>query len=101
MKYVCSLVLIFCLGFSLAGLSQSPVPVKISGSVRGTIVDSVGKQDMSDATVSVMPLSDSSDVQYVSTDRKGSFLMKNLGAGNYSLLISFQGFQHIRKTFTI
>jgi hypothetical protein len=101
MKCVNLLVLLFCLGFPLAGLAQSPVPVKISGSVRGTIVDSVGKQDLSDATVSVMPLSDTSDIQYVSTDRKGAFLVKNLKAGGYSLLISFQGFQHIRKTFTI
>jgi hypothetical protein len=64
-------------------------------------LDSVGKQDLSDATVSVMPLSDSSDIQYVSTDKKGAFLIKNLKTGGYSLLISFQGFQHMRRTFTI
>ena len=73
MKYVLIHVLFFCLGVPLAGLTQSPAPVKILGSVRGTIVDSVGKQDLSEATVSLTPLSDSSDIQYVTTDRKGPF----------------------------
>jgi len=75
---------------------------KISGSVRGIIVDTTGKQDLSDATVSVTPMvSDSSDIQFVTTDKNGSFLLKNLRAGQYRLLITFEGYRHIRKNFTI
>jgi Outer membrane protein beta-barrel family/Carboxypeptidase regulatory-like domain len=75
---------------------------KISGSVKGIIVDTVGKQDLSDATVSVTPLvSDSSDIQFGTTDEKGSFLVKNLRPGHYRLLISFEGYWHIRREFTI
>ena len=95
MKCAIIFVFLFSIGFPVAGLSQSPAPVKISGSVRGTIVDSVGKQDLSDATVSVMPLSDSSDIQYVATDRKGAFAIKNLRAGSYCLLV--QGFRDNEK----
>jgi hypothetical protein len=75
---------------------------KFSGSVKGTIVDTAGKQDLSEATVSVTPLNaDSSDIQFSTTDRKGSFVIKNLPAGTYHLLISFEGYSHIRKNFTI
>ena len=75
---------------------------KISGTVRGTIIDTAGKQDLSQATVSVTPVdSDSSDIQFSTTDRKGSFLMKDLKPGTYHLMISFEGYSHIRKNFTI
>jgi hypothetical protein len=74
---------------------------KTYGSVKGTLTDTTGKQDLSEATVSLTPLSDSSDIQYVTTDKNGSFRIKNLLPGSYSLLISFEGYQHIRKTFTI
>jgi hypothetical protein len=74
---------------------------KTYGSVKGTIVDTTGKQDLSEATVSVTPISDSSDIQYATTDKNGSFRIKNLTPGNYSLLISFEGYQHIRKSFVI
>jgi hypothetical protein len=75
---------------------------KISGTVRGTIVDTAGKQDLSEATVSITPInSDSSDIQFSTTDRKGAFLIKNLQPGTYHLMISFEGYRHIRKNFTI
>ncbi len=74
---------------------------KTYGSVKGTIADTTGKQDLSEATVSITPLSDSTDIQFSTTDKNGSFRIKNLLPGNYSLLISFEGYQHIRKSFVI
>src|SRR5450432_3385257 len=92
-------VLISCL--LLSGIVAFPQG-KISGSVRGTIVDTAGKQDLSEATVSVTPISsDSSDILFSTTDKKGSLSIKNLQPGAYHLLISFEGYSHIRKNFTI
>jgi hypothetical protein len=91
-------------GLSAISQNSSPANTKnrISGSVRGTIVDTSGKQDLSDATVSVTALvSDSSDIQFVTTDKKGYFQVKGLRPGSYRLLISFEGYRHIRKYFTI
>jgi Outer membrane protein beta-barrel family/Carboxypeptidase regulatory-like domain len=79
-----------------SGLAQN-----FSGSIKGSIIDTVGKQDLSEATVSITPLVDSSDIEFVTTDKKGFFLVKNLHPGSYSLLITFEGYQHIRKTFVI
>ena len=82
----------------LAGFSQA----KVRGSVKGTIVDTVGKPDLSEATVSVTAVTaDSSDATFTTTDKKGFFLVKNLRPGTYHLLITFEGYRHIRKEFSI
>jgi len=94
---------IFVIVFNLllAGIFAFPQG-KFTGSVKGTIVDTVGKQDLSEATVSVTPTDrDSSDIQFSTTDKKGSFFIKNLQPGSYHLMISFEGYSHIRKNFTI
>jgi Outer membrane protein beta-barrel family/Carboxypeptidase regulatory-like domain len=74
---------------------------KIKGSVKGMIVDTAGKQTLSDATVSITPESDSSDAAFAITDKRGAFLLRNLDAGAYRLLITFEGLQHITRKFSI
>jgi hypothetical protein len=92
--------LLFILGiFSFATHSLSQV--KIKGSVKGTIVDTTGRQNLGEATVSVTAGNDTSSTQFVVTDKKGAFLVRNLGPGNYHLEISFEGFKTINKDFTI
>jgi hypothetical protein len=100
------LAFIFLLLAGFSGFSQANnsgnAKIRIQGSIKGTIADSTGSQDMSEATVSVKPLdADSSDIQFVTTDVKGFFLVKNLRAGPYRLLISFEGYRHVRRDFTI
>jgi hypothetical protein len=91
------ILLFLLLLFQLSAVSQN----KISGSVKGTILDTTGKQDMSEATVSITPLTDSSDIQFITTDKNGFFQLRNLKAGSYHLLITFEGYQHIRRNFTV
>ena len=76
--------------------------VKISGTVSGKLADSASaKQDMSQATVSVTPVKDSTGTQFVFTDKQGSFKVRNLKEGDYRLIISFQGYKTILKKFSI
>lgn len=82
----------------LSGFAQA----KIRGTVKGTIIDTAGRPDLSEATVSVTAAGgDSSETQFTTTDKKGVFLIKNLRPGAYHLLITFEGYRHIRKEFTI
>ena len=74
---------------------------RLKGSIKGVVADTSGKAPLGDATVSVTPDRDSTDVQFVITDQHGTFLFKNLAAGNYSMLITFEGYHHIRKRFSI
>ncbi len=81
--------------------SEGYAQTKIAGSVKGRILDTAGKQDLSQATVSVTPVNDSSAAQFVVTNKQGVFLVRNLKAGKYRLIITFEGYQAVVKRFTI
>jgi hypothetical protein len=87
------------LGF--IGLTCSVLAQKIDGSVKGKLVDSAAKQGLGDATVSVIDLKDSSLVSFVLSAKNGSFEIKDLEPGNYRLSVSFQGYQPLKKDFSI
>ncbi|HEV3249428.1 MAG TPA: outer membrane beta-barrel protein, partial [Puia sp.] len=96
MRKVTGLVFIFTT-LSLFTYSQE----KITGSVKGTLVDTAGRQNLGDASVSVLRATDSTQLAFTVTDKQGSFIVKNLDPGNYRLLISFQGYEKINRRFSI
>lgn len=65
------------------------------------IVDTAGKMNLSAATVSVTPIGDSSGAQFVVTNKQGAFLVRNLKTDKYRLIITFEGFQPVVRTFSI
>ena len=73
----------------------------VTGIVRGKIIDTVGKQSMADATISLMDLKDSSSVGFTVAGEKGFFEMKGIDEGRYRLLISFGGYQNVSKVFAV
>src|SRR5580698_2267444 len=91
------LLLIACLWLTHPSFAQG----KIRGSVKGRIADTSAKQMLADATVSVTPESDTTDTQYTIADKNGNFSFRNLSPGNYHLLITFEGYRHIIRRFTI
>jgi len=88
------LFILFCAG---AAFSQKT----INGTIRGKVMDTVGRQALTDATISIMSLKDSSSVAFTTADAKGNFEVKGIEGGSYRLLISFEGYQYIRKNFSI
>jgi hypothetical protein len=74
---------------------------KIRGSVKGHIIDSAGKQVLSEATVSVTPETDTTDAQFAVADKNGNFSFRSLAPGNYHLLITFEGYHHVIRRFII
>jgi outer membrane beta-barrel protein/carboxypeptidase family protein len=91
-----------CLFFLCLLLSTRAFPqARLRGSIKGTIADSATRQPLSEATVSLTPAKDTSDIAYVITDRHGTFNFRNLTPGNYTLLITYEGYHHIRKELTI
>jgi hypothetical protein len=90
------LLILFCCLFALRSFSQG----KIRGSVKGAIADTA-RQSLPDATVSLTPESDTTGTEFMITDKHGAFIFRNLAPGNYHLFISFEGFIHISKRFTI
>ena len=94
---------VFLVGFILMIIvSKSFSQAKASGSVRGKIADSTGKQqDLSQASVSVTPDGNPNGAQFVVTNKQGVFQVRNLKSGRYTIIISFEGYQPILKQFAI
>ena len=74
---------------------------RVSGSVKGIVKDTLGQQTLPDATISVMDLKDSSSTAFTVSGEKGVFEIKGLDAGDYRLMVSFQGYTPIIKKFSI
>lgn len=72
-----------------------------TGSVTGKIVDTTGRQDLSEATVAVAPATDSMAAQFVVTNKQGVFLVRGLKPGSYRLLITFEGYQPVFRKFSL
>ena len=90
------LILLSCF-IASAFLTQA----QVNGLVKGKLVDTTTKQSLSEATVSVMLLKDSSLVSFIISDKKGIFEIPNLDAGDYLLMISYSGYENFQKKFSI
>lgn len=74
---------------------------KADGSITGKLVDTAGKQPISDATVSLLQAKDSSLVTFTLTNKQGLFEIKGLAAGNYRLIITHQVYTEIKKNVSL
>ena len=74
---------------------------KISGTVKGVLQDSTTSSPLTDATVSIIRVSDSSLISFTLTGSKGDFQVKNLDAGEYYIAASYTGMETLRKNFAI
>ena len=82
-------------------LTISVVHAQQKGNVRGNLIDTVSKQMISDATITVMKASDSSLVSFSRTDNKGEFNLNYLDKGKYRLLITHVGYRNYSRFFEI
>ncbi len=58
-------------------------------SLKGTITDTLNKQNLHNAVISVLRVKDSVLVKYTRTDARGNFDVKNVPAGNFILMVSY------------
>ena len=72
-----------------------------NGSIKGILYDSVAKQPVTSATITVLQKKDSSLVTFTMTDNKGHFDITGLGNGEYRLLITHVNYHNNSKQFTI
>lgn len=93
MKYIYLLVLTMLSG--AASYAQK------AGSVKGAIMDTLAKQPVASATITLLSKKDSSLVSFTMTDNKGVFEMTGIGNGEYRLLITHVNYHGTSKTFSI
>lgn len=95
MKFFTSLFLFFALTNVL------PAQTKISGNIKGIVVDSLNGQPLPNATISLVSKDDSSGAGFAIAGKDGLFEIKNLGKGTYILGISFTGYRQLVKHIDI
>ncbi|MEI9943855.1 MAG: outer membrane beta-barrel family protein [Chitinophagaceae bacterium] len=77
------------------------VSAQKNGSIKGTAFDTVSKQPIASATISILEKKDSSLVSFTMTDNAGKFELKGIPNGEYRLLISHVNYRSSNTFFTI
>lgn len=95
MKKIVTLSALFLFSF-IPAMAQ-----KADGSIKGKLVDTTGKQPLNGATVSAINTKDSSLANFTLSNKQGAFEIKGLEYGNYQLVISFQGFETLKKVVSV
>jgi hypothetical protein len=72
-----------------------------NGSVKGVSFDTISKQPVTAATVTVLEKKDSSLVSFIVTDNEGRFELKGIPIGEYRLLITHVNYRNSNTFFTI
>ena len=87
------LLAIAMLFFSVEAMSQA------TASINGKLVDSVAKQSMKDASVTVLNAQDSTIEAYGLAKADGSFSVSGIPFGDMMVRISFQGYETFTRRF--
>ena len=89
------ITVLFSLFIGIIAIAQN------SGTLNGKLVDSVGKQSLKDASISVLDPKDSTLEVFGLTLKDGTFTVKNITFGTYLVHISFQSYESVFKHITI
>ncbi len=79
----------------------SPLAAQKNGTVKGIAFDTLSKQNVGAATITVLERKDSSLVTFSMTGADGRFEIKGLANGDYRLLISHVNYHNSNKYFSI
>jgi len=94
------LLAVICLIVTLSGVTAS-VSQAQSGIVKGSIIDSVTRKPLLEASVSLLLARDSSLVTFGITDGEGQFIFKNIVEGQYRILVTYVGYATRAKRVTV
>ena len=72
-----------------------------NGSVKGLAYDTLSKQPVANATITVLEKKDSSLVTFTMTGPDGGFELKGIPNGDYRLMITHVNYHNTNKSFTI
>lgn len=93
MKKIITLILIL--------ITFSTVFAQNSGSLKGKLIDTIGKQILKDASIALLDAKDSTYETGTIAKVDGSFELKSVSFGNYILQVTFQGYEPVRKRVSL
>ena len=95
MKRILLIIVVVC--FTLTGLMAQTG----KGVVKGKLTDTIYKEVLSEATITVLNPKDSSIVSFVLANTKGEFVISDLDSGTYRLTASYSGYATFSRYFKI
>jgi hypothetical protein len=89
------LFLLLALSFTMGHAQKS------DGIIKGRLIDTIAKQPIPDATVSLLLAKDSSLVTFTLTNKQGAFEIKGLALGDYRLVITHSAFAETKRQISL
>src|SRR5436190_6495726 len=86
---------------ALSGFIWLTSSAQKSGNVKGVVFDTIAKQSVPAATITVLQAKDSSLVTFTMTNSRGEFSLTNVPYGDYRLLVTHVNYHNVNKYFTI
>jgi uncharacterized membrane protein YgcG len=86
MKFIALTLLFLITGYCVVAQQ------KVTGSIKGKIVDSINNLPLPDATITLITKEDSANVGFAVADKAGFFEIKNIPTGSFIIGISFTGY---------
>ena len=88
--------------FFLLALCISAVSAQNNrGVVKGRLADTLYKESLAEATISVLTLLDSTVISFSLANSKGEFEIKGIDTGSYRVSITFQGYQTLTRNIKV
>ncbi|HEX8278272.1 MAG TPA: carboxypeptidase regulatory-like domain-containing protein, partial [Segetibacter sp.] len=78
--------------FSIACLVFTSTLLAQTANIKGTVTDTLNKQNLPNTIVSLLKFKDSVLVNFTRADKSGNFEMRNLPAGKYLLMITYPSY---------
>jgi outer membrane receptor protein involved in Fe transport len=98
---LCLLGLLGAPAVALAQAPAAPASPAASGSLTGTVLDSVSRQPVAYATVVLLPATGDKPITGVAADDQGKFTLTKLAAGSFRLRASYVGYGTRTKAVTV
>jgi hypothetical protein len=93
MRIICSFLIIFLIGHSTLFAQTA--------NIKGTVSDTLNKQNLPNTAISLLKAKDSVLVKYTRADKNGQFELKNLPAGNFILMITYPSYADYMNPITL
>ena len=85
----------------LSGFIWLAASAQKNGTIKGVVFDTIAKQPVSAATITVLQSKDSSLVTFTMTNSRGEFSLANVPYGDYRLLVTHVSYHNVNKYFTV
>src|SRR5258705_2227102 len=85
----------------LSGFIWLSASAQKNGNIKGVVFDTIAKQPVPAATITVLQSKDSSLVTFTMTNNRGEFSLANVPYGDYRLLVTHVNYHNVNKYFTI